>query len=781
MVAAIKRYGPVQGAGTTITEKLAQQQIQSSPLGVVAFTGLLEKGPVGELIECTSKSKMLRKVGGRIDDGFCPDANEDFWDESVGTGRQYLVRVTDGTEAKAQWLLRTRESNGVTGSSGAWRNCMQITAKSGGRWAGKRQRIIGEITGVGDLTETTIDTGLTMLLDEYAGGALTMQAISGETFEILGNTTAGVVTLRADALLLTKFGASVNNEFVLELTNTNDLNVDKRLDILIKDGVRNPDNEFGMEIYWDGSLMLNYDDLSMDPNSDVYFVSKINEDTSNEEIVVEDLYTPNTPGSYARPANQFGKILTGALATLTLELEWYQTSVDSGNTGDGSVSSVDGTSSPKVQQDFITLECTDDTTPGSEVWSVTSQNQDRSFDDATTAVAYVPPNEYFPAFTITAGGTAFAVGDKLYITVNPIVAEDAIGGKLFYNTGDSPRAWLEIVDATPMSVTVRAGYDLTALSAEGKYYRLQFGQSLESGYDGHAGVTDNDYVNVFDNATSQFNKLKDRKLGLVKFVVPGVDSTTVQKAARSYAENHNHMFRVDIPSNITTEDAAIEWMENTMGRNDFQSMIFPGYVYKNDPDRTGLKLVPACGMVLGEESRTAYQWGGYHKAEAGTKAVLSKVVKLPLATDYIPDDEVLNPKGIQCIQKKEGNWVIWGDRIPATSTGLVWKHQREQLSHYERVMMENYDWIIFSINDPELWTQLLASFNAFYLPEWRPKKAIRGKTFKDAAKFKIDSENNTDATMATGDLYAAISLRLSDTVERFNIIISPAGIFESLS
>jgi phage tail sheath protein FI len=218
-----------------------------------------------------------------------------------------------------------------------------------------------------------------------------------------------------------------------------------------------------------------------------------------------------------------------------------------------------------------------------------------------------------------------------------------------------------------------------------------------------------------------------------------------------------------------------------MGLNDFQEVIFPSWAYKNDPDNAALKLVPLAGQVMGEEARIAREWNGYHKAAAGEQAVLGKIVKLNLATDYIPDQEVLNPKGIQCIQKKKTGWVIWGDRIPATSTGLVWKHKRELLSHYERVLMENYDWVIFQINDTELWNPLRLSLKQYFVPEWRPKRAVRGDKFKDAVQIKLDEELNTVATMDAGDLYAMITVRLADTVERFNIIISPAGIFETIS
>ena len=176
----------------------------------------------------------------------------------------------------------------------------------------------------------------------------------------------------------------------------------------------------------------------------------------------------------------------------------------------------------------------------------------------------------------------------------------------------------------------------------------------------------------------------------------------------------------------------------------------------------------------------AYSWGGYHKAAAGTDAVLDAVVKLPTG-DHVIDDEITNPKGLQVVLKKSGHWVIWGDRVPASSTGLVWKHKREQLSHYERVLMENMDWIIFAINDEDQEQVAFAALTAYFLQEWRPKRALRGDRFEDAVSIKIDSENNTDATRSTGDMYCEIRLRLADTIERFNIIISPAGIFEELA
>ena len=109
-----------------------------------------------------------------------------------------------------------------------------------------------------------------------------------------------------------------------------------------------------------------------------------------------------------------------------------------------------------------------------------------------------------------------------------------------------------------------------------------------------------------------------------------------------------------------------------------------------------------------------------------------------------------------------------------------WKHQREQMSYYEHNLQENFDWIVFQINDPLTEKPALTSLKVYFLPEWQRKRAIRGDTFEDAAILKIDSEINTDVTRADGDMWAQVKLRLADTVERFNILIGKAGIFESV-
>ena len=239
--------------------------------------------------------------------------------------------------------------------------------------------------------------------------------------------------------------------------------------------------------------------------------------------------------------------------------------------------------------------------------------------------------------------------------------------------------------------------------------------------------------------------------------------------------------RYEAASNVLTESAAITLVNDTLGRNDFAVMSFPSYAYVADPEGGAdgkRKLISCTGMIHGREARIAADYTGYHKAEAGIEATLPAILALPTG-ETILDEESLNPVGIGVIKKVKGNFILWGDRTLYLDSNWKWKHQREQMSYYEHVLQENFDWIIFAINDPVEEKKAIVSFQTYFYPEWT-KRALRGDTFEDSTIIKIDAENNTDATRAAGDMNAEIKLRLADTVERFNIFIGKQGIFESV-
>ncbi|MCK5019298.1 MAG: hypothetical protein KAS32_19720 [Candidatus Peribacteraceae bacterium] len=764
-----KVFGVIRGSGTKIIEKPAQRQIIPSPFGVTAWIGILEKGPTNEIIEVNSMSDFERRCGLRTPDSEMHINADDFWDSSKGRGKQFHLRVTDGTERKAARTFKTQEDR-QRGALLRWRDALTVTAKNGGRWAGAYNRRIGEHTGAGDLSATTVDTGLTLLLDEFAGGTIIVD--DAGTYNIIGNTVAGIVTVQSDADVLTDWGAGPALEFILFKNNEDTYGNTKALQILYKDGARDPVNEFGMEAYLNGNKIIDYPDLSLDPASSVYATQLINNDVSNFEFTVTVDHT-GAITAYTRPANQSGECQTANLAATVLTLDWFHEYYVTALTADTTI----GTFTPgaNLQREVLTITCSVPAT----TWTVESSAQEAgTLEDATEAVIYAADNAYTTGFTIAAGAIPSVVGDQIIVVIEPVISGEPDGGRLYYNTADLPNSFLEIYSSTPTTVSVRPGNDLTSLTADTKPYRLEYPETLEDGYDGASGVVDNDYIAALDLNTSLFNRMARKRLGLIKFACPGVNSTVTQKAVRSYAAANNGMYRGEVTKTIITETEALAYVETTMGRNDYQEFIWPSYYLREDPDGTGLITICNTGMIQGVESDFANTYEGYHRAAAGSAAVLERIIQLP-TKDLIIDNENTNPRGLQVILVEEGNFVIWGDSIPATSTGIFWKHKREQLSHYERVLIENFNYIIFGLNDAEERDPLISVMKAYFRPEWQPKRAIRGNTLNDAARIQADQGNNTDATMATGDLNMEITLRLADVIDKFKITISQAGITET--
>ncbi len=253
----------------------------------------------------------------------------------------------------------------------------------------------------------------------------------------------------------------------------------------------------------------------------------------------------------------------------------------------------------------------------------------------------------------------------------------------------------------------------------------------------------------------------------------------MQKAGLACAEALNYGYRVEIPANVVTEQAAETYINSTIGRSDFGKVHFPSYAYVTNPLGAGLILQTMVGAFLGREALMAKNFQGYHKAAGGIDVTLPNVVKLP-TEERVLDEEFLNPQGINVIKFRRGTCIMWGGRSISVDSAFKFATHREQLSHYENIFRESFDYIIHAINTPSLRPPLIVAFREFFRPEFG-RNAIRGRDLEDAVLIKVDDEINPPGAIATGDLFAQVKPRLADMVERFTIRISKAGIFEDLS
>jgi len=762
---AQRRFGPTRGAGTAIIEKEGDKPIEKGALGWVGYAGILEKGQVGELIQCSNKTQFEKQCGSYIADSLLPDCCYDFFKTAAGAGGLYLVRVTDGNEVQAEITLYARKTSMAAMG--------KIKAKNGGRWAGKAKRYWNEVASSGDIAETALTTGITSWTkDEWKGGWLELEEVASTRYPIIGNTAAGVVTVAADQTMSTDFGAGTDLQYYLYLENES-----KEVTCEIRDGIENPTTEFGLYIYVDGDLELEYTDLSTDPTSNRYWVNIINNDDSNHQIVVEDLWT-GAHVADVRPANLYG--LNSAIAATSITAVIHE--FDPATTGDADGTAALGTTTDDHVAQVLTLTFSDATT------AAVVSDKFGALGDLTVGSEFSQTdhkNKWVPPFTLTAGASVWEAADVATLIYKPFVADELIGGSLYPDKPNATREFYRITDNDHDSITVAAGSDMTNAGARtgGETFLVVAPLPMGGGKDGIADLADSDYEQqAWDTSGSPFNQIQGKNAGLIKFATPGNFATAVQKAGLAYAAAKNHQYRYEVDSSLTTEAGVDAYINDTIGRSDYAKVSFPSYGYVADPEGNGegrLKLVPLTGKIHGREARIAVDYDGYHKAGAGLDATLPGVLKLTTG-DAILDEEYLNPLGINIVKKMSGNFVLWGDRTLWTDPNWKWAHQREQMSYYEQVLEESFDWIIFMINDKETQDLARASLKSFFLPEW-VKRALRGDTFEDAAQIKIDDENNTNATIAAGDLNAEVTLRLADTVERFIITIGKMGIFDSVA
>lgn len=401
----------------------------------------------------------------------------------------------------------------------------------------------------------------------------------------------------------------------------------------------------------------------------------------------------------------------------------------------------------------------------------------------TSGVTFAPPNDFGGGFKVvdtTKDSTkTFGIGDTLTVFITPLEVGKLVGGVLVPDVTDR-RIKFKITANTANTITVKPGSNMTVNAAASDNFRAEYIQELGKGYDGIANINDVHYTSAYDADSSPLKSLRGSNLGLVKLATPGVTSSSVQKAGAELAAAQNWQYRYEVPASIVTEDAAEEFINDQIGRNDYAVVTWPSFAKVLSPNGNGLKLTSQTGAIHGLEARVANDFQGYHKAAAGIDVILSNVVALPDGFEgRTLNEEFLDPVGINIIKVKDGNFILWGDETLGLSGGRKFKHKREYLSQVENVFLENFDFIIFAINDEQSDKLLHSAFIQFFTPEFA-KRAVRGKDLADAVQIKIDAENNTNLTRSQGELNAELRLRIADTVKRFIITISELGVTESV-
>jgi phage tail sheath protein FI len=230
---------------------------------------------------------------------------------------------------------------------------------------------------------------------------------------------------------------------------------------------------------------------------------------------------------------------------------------------------------------------------------------------------------------------------------------------------------------------------------------------------------------------------------------PGVISPAVQDAILTHCEVRKDRFAIlDSPE-------AIQGGVDKLARprdSKYGAYYFP-WIQVYDPER-GNVFVPPSGHVAGVYARTDNE-RGVHKAPA------NEIVRGALGLKYTiskGEQDILNPKGINCIRMMQGGGIrIWGARTLSSDPSWRYINVRRLFIMVETSIERATQWVVFEPNDHRLWKRVTRTISAFLTLVWR-QGALFGETPEKAFYVKCDEETNPPETIDVGQLIVEIGL-----------------------
>lgn len=171
----------------------------------------------------------------------------------------------------------------------------------------------------------------------------------------------------------------------------------------------------------------------------------------------------------------------------------------------------------------------------------------------------------------------------------------------------------------------------------------------------------------------------------------------------------------------------------------------------------GRVYVPPSGHIAGIYSRTDEE-RGVHKAPANCVVRGAVDLKYYVST---PKQELLNPRGVNCIRNMNGNIVVWGARTLGGDKNGEWKYinVRRLFLFLRESIDEGTQWAVFEPNDQALWGKVRRNVTAFLTNVWRAG-ALFGSTPDEAFYVKCDAETNPPEIRELGQMVCEVGVSI---------------------
>ncbi len=233
-------------------------------------------------------------------------------------------------------------------------------------------------------------------------------------------------------------------------------------------------------------------------------------------------------------------------------------------------------------------------------------------------------------------------------------------------------------------------------------------------------------------------------------VAPGQTDPAIQDMVLSHCENMRYRFAVlDSPEVI--EKGGVDKLPKPRDSK-YGAYYFP-WVEVYDPEKGNI-FMPPSGYVAGVYARVDGE-RGVHKAPA------NEIVRGALGLRYTitkGEQDILNPKGINCIREFKGRGIrIWGARTISSDPEWRYVNVRRLFNMVEHSIEKGTQWVVFEPNDQNLWKKVTRNIKAF-LSRIYMSGALFGKSPDQAFYVKCDEETNPPEVIDAGQLICEIGM-----------------------
>jgi phage tail sheath protein FI len=174
-----------------------------------------------------------------------------------------------------------------------------------------------------------------------------------------------------------------------------------------------------------------------------------------------------------------------------------------------------------------------------------------------------------------------------------------------------------------------------------------------------------------------------------------------------------------------------------------------------DPSGKGTIYAPPSGHVAGIYARVDRE-RGVHKAPANEKVMGALGLRYSISK---AQQGLLNPLGINCIRKLNGNITVWGARtIGGYKNGeFTYVNVRRLLLFLRKSIENGTQWVVFEPNDQFCWAKVTRNVSQFLTIVYNDG-ALFGETPAQAFFVKCDKETNPPERRELGQLTAIIGV-----------------------